>query len=168
MKPLQPSLDPAIIRAAARLLEEDPTISNLRMLQRLALRFGPKLTQAVHVTRVERRIREPALLLIRTGALNGEPADLAEGTEVAREPEVARKPDVSITAEANPTPSRDPGRPLGRRRKRGRDPRVTQDVEDALIKAFALGAATETPVEIVEAFRKLDVLRRKLRTRLAD
>jgi hypothetical protein len=165
VKPVQPRLDPSVIRAAARLLEEDPAISNLRMLQRLARDFGPNLAQAVPVTRVERWVREPALLLIRTGALNGE-----EATPPA-DSGVTGKPEASRAEEPGPAQASGAGKSPARRRKRGRDPRVVRvarDVDEALVEAFALGAAAESPVEVVEAFRKLDVLRRKLRTRLAD
>jgi hypothetical protein len=183
VKPVQPSMDPAVIPAAARLLEEDPAISNLRMLQRLAHRFGPKLTQAVHVTRVERWIREPALLLIRTGALNGRAAgrpagseDVPAGSEVVpagaevvpAEANVSRSAGTSGETRKGPAPSTDPAPRRTPRRRRIGDARMARDVEDALVKAFALGAAAETPVEIVDAFRKLDDVRRKLRTRLAD
>ena len=155
----QPRLDPAVIRAAARLLEEDRGISNLRILQRLALRFGPEITRAIPVTRVERLVREPALLLLRTESVNG----------VAR----AQNESKASSAEAAPTQVKVPGAPkrTGRRntsrKNRDRDAAVAREVEDALVNAFALGAAAETSSEIVEAFRKLDGLRKKVRIAVA-
>lgn len=158
----QPRLDPAIIQAAARLLEEDRGISNLRILQRLALRFGPDITQEIPVTRVERLVREPALLLLRTRSVNG----------VAR---AQNDPDAPLT-EAPPTPAKAPDAPrrTGRRSRSRKNPSqgaaaapdVAREIEDALVDAFALGAAAETPSEIVEAFRKLDTLRKTVRDRV--
>jgi hypothetical protein len=153
---VQKKADPTVIRAAAALLESDPGISNLRILQRLAALLGPGVTRDIPVTRVERMVREPALLLIRMGATNGAQPASAEPPPSP----TPRAPVAPTVGESSDSPSR----PRRRARPRAR-PRVTdEDVDAALGEAFALGATAESPQALVEAFRKLEALRRRLRT----
>ncbi len=153
---VQKKADPAVIRAAAALLESDPGISNLRILQRLAALLGPGVTRDIPVTRVERMVREPALLLIRMGTTNGAQPASAEAP-----------PSPSPRAPVAPTVGESSDR-AGHRRRPARPrarPRATdEDVDAALREAFALGATAESPQALVEAFRKLEALRRRLRT----
>lgn len=143
---MRTKVDPAVIQAAARLLNEDPGISNPRILQRLAQLFGAEITRTIPVTRVERLVREPALLFLRHGTPNGPPGPAPRG-----------KDRVGVTGSAKA--------PAKRRRKggsRSAEPRG-EEWDAALLEAFALGASTDTAADVVEAFRKLDALRRRLK-----
>jgi hypothetical protein len=143
---MRTKVDPVVIQAAARLLDEDPGISNPRILQRLAQLFGAEITRMIPVTRVERLVREPALLFLRHGTTNG-----------PREPEPTGEGRVQVTG---------PARARGKGRRKGASPKAGprgEELDAALLEAFALGAATDTAADVVEAFRKLDTLRRRLK-----
>ncbi len=183
LRMVQKKADPAVIRAAAALLESDPGISNLRMLQRLAVRLGPGVTRDIPVTRVERMVREPALLLIRMGGTNGHATPSPPTPSSPPPPSASQTPPPAPQApppaprDAAPGPP-DPAPPArapgGETPSPGTSPRAApvrertltparrEGVDDALLEAFALGATAESPRDLVEAFRKLEAIRRRL------
>lgn len=157
---MRTSVDPQVIQAAARLLDQDPGISNPRILQRLARVFGSEITRAIPVTRVERLVREPALLLLRNGSANG---PRAPGHGRAGQ----GRADQGKAGQGGGTPERPEASPESKARRDGRraarDRHRREAVDAALLEAFTLGASTESAAEVVEAFRKLDALRRRVR-----
>jgi hypothetical protein len=148
-----PALLQAVVQAAARLLEADPEISNPRMLQRLAALLGPIVTQEIPVTRMERLVREPALRLLRDGAVNGD----RPGPFTTNGAGVGSRP-----AQEGHGPSSD----QGSERHRRAEAKELQSVDQALLEAFSLGATAESIREMVEAFRKLDRVRGRVRSSL--
>ncbi|GEM_PF-3266654 len=127
------TVSPAVIAAAARLLRSHPEISNVELLQRLALTVGSEVAAQVPITRVERLVREPALNRIRledrglpipseesereipeaekVPATKGPSAKTSgPGTPTAGSHGVASRPDTPV--------SDAPGESAGRRRRR--------------------------------------------------
>lgn len=93
-------VDPSTIVSAARILRDQPELSNAALLQRLAVVAGPQILQQVPVTHCQRRVRDPAMKLVRDWMANGgepggpgpkgEPSEAAPGSETAPESERPR------------------------------------------------------------------------------
>lgn len=127
------TVSPAVIAAAARLLRTHPEISNVELLQRLALTVGSEVASQVPITRVEKLVREPALNRIRledrglpipteeseretpeaqkVPATKGPPAKTSgSGTPTTGSHGITSRPDMPV--------SDTPGESAGRRRRR--------------------------------------------------
>ncbi|TVR65369.1 MAG: hypothetical protein EA422_04335 [Gemmatimonadales bacterium] len=175
------SVPTVVIESAARLLESHPEMSNVEILQRLALELGAEVTALIPVTRVERLVREPALNRIRMGhrgTLNRAATNPLVSRSDATRPDAARPetpgseaivsdPEEAVTATMPADDSRTgsaygPGSvPVNRL-----TPGVIQAVDDALLEAFTLGADSGSDAEVVEHFRDLDRIRARVREAL--
>ena len=184
------SVPNVVIEAAARLLEAYPEISNVELLQRLALDQGAEVTALIPVTRVERLVREPAMNRIRLGrrearssqgrspeAPRSEAAP-PRGRRRRRVTKAAPQTDLPVTASGAPlaesgtvpkpepraeqsAPSVQVSVPVNRLATQ-----VIQAVDDALLEAFTLGADSASDAEVVEHFRDLDRIRARVREAL--
>lgn len=144
------------MRATAALLADSPNLSNAELLKRLTRRLGPAVTREIMVTRFQRQVRDPAVQLIRRRLTNGadasvEAPEISE-TETSRSPKRAEAPHEAQESRNGTAQSVSP-RDLGR-------------IDDELIEAFRLGVAADTRRDVVERFRELDEIRKRVRRRL--
>ena len=180
------SVPNVVIEAAARLLEAYPEISNVELLQRLALDQGAEVTALIPVTRVERLVREPAMNRIRLGRREARSSQgrspEAPGSEAApprgrrrrRVTKAAHQTDVPVTASGAPRAESEtvPPPPPRAEAPAASVPvnrlaaQVIQAVDDALLEAFTLGADSASDAEVVEHFRDLDRIRARVREAL--
>lgn len=156
---MHPSVDPEIIDAAARVLKDDPHLSGAALLQRLVADIGPRVARQVPITRVEGLVRRPALRVVRTGVSHAE-------AERRKRPTVA-----SHTNGRGKASEGDEQEPPSRIRDRVKaQPRVptavAQEVDEALLEAFSLGASCQNRSDVVAGFRRLDDVRRRLQKQL--
>lgn len=145
-----------IVRATAALLADSPNLSNAELLKRLTRELGPAVTREIMVTRFQRQVRDPAVQLIRRRLTNGSDASV-EAPETS-EAETLRSPkrgEASHGARGSRNGTAQSVSPpdLGR-------------IDDELIEAFRLGVAADTRREVVERFRELDEIRKRVRRRL--
>ena len=143
---MQRAPDDSLIGATARLLATHPDLTNLELIRRLAAVLGEDVVRRIPVNRFQRQVRDPALKLLRS---RGPGAGASRNGTGGRHPTAARWPTV------NGNGSEDRGVSGGVAPER---------VDEALIEAFVLGASWDEREEGVAAFRKLDALRRRLRT----
>jgi hypothetical protein len=160
---MQPRVNPAVVEMAARILQEDPAISNLQMLQRLTHHFGRGLALEIPVTRMERMVRDPALLLLRRPR--------STPVQVAAPPpaEVAPTPEAEVPQA--PRPRR--AAPRKKRRRSASPPPPPRSMSpevlaSALLQAFQLGAEAESSADLVEAYAKLRRLQDEIERTLAE
>lgn len=178
-----------VIDAATRLLRSHPEISNVELLQRMALELGSQVTGQIPITRVERLVREPALNRIRLED-RGIPLPESPGARDVSEPRtsVGEAPSattsrresrgtLSVTEDAasgtettaaaaphqgrSASPQKSPSLPVNRL-----DAGLVRAVDDALLEAFTLGADSTSDAEVVEHFQDLDRVRERVRRAL--
>ncbi len=162
---MQNPSDRAILEMTARILAEEPEISNALLLARLVAALGSEIATRFPVNRFERLVREPAMRAMRDQQIKGRGPEgaprlrgryLPEGSRV----HVERPRGASPPAEDPPT---DNG--VGDVTRAGPEAWIG-DVDKALIAAFALGASGMSGAEVIEAFRELGSLRARVRRTL--
>jgi len=162
---MQTRVDSAVVEMAARILQEDPSISNHQMLQRLAQHFGRGLALEIPITRMERMVRDPALLLLRRSG-PGNPLAAAKETPPAP---VAPVPSPEARAKESPPPRRTPRKKRARRTAPKLERSIAPSVlESALLEAFQLGAEAESRSDLVEAYAALRRLQDRIERTLAE
>lgn len=161
------------MRATAALLADSPNLSNAELLKRLTRQLGPAATREIMVTRFQRQVRDPAVRLLRRRLANG--SDSSIEVPVRRTPErMVREKGARETSEAETSLSR--GRAEDSHRARDSRNGTAQSVsardlgriDDELIEAFRLGVAADTRRDVVERFRELNGIRKRVRRRLED
>lgn len=170
-------VDSTIIEAAAKLLRDDPHLSNAALLQRLVTTVGPLVARQVPVTRVEGLVRKPALRILRAelsrnrSPSKGRPSPREE-TPADAPPSDGRNAPRRTPSDAPARSPSDSGTPNLRqngsnaRSPRGLSARVMAEVDDALLEAFSLGTACQSRSEVVDGFRRLDTVRERMRRQL--
>ena len=149
-----------IIEATARILANEPDISNLVLLQRLAGEVGAAVVSEVPVNRVRRQVREPALEFLRTGMIPPAPAEAMRSARVRKVADAGGGRDGSAKAprERERAPSGERVEPKTRRPRR----RLRAEVEKAILEAFTLGLEASDRGETVEAFRQVTELQERV------
>lgn len=164
---MQRIADLPVIKAAARLFHEHPDLSNMEALRRLAAALGSDLVLRIPINRFERQVREPALQFLREHGPEAAGPDALAHTH--------RSPNGSGPGSGQPDARavEPPHRPASRRARRPgpsreplraeRSPPVSGEVDEAIVEAFALGAAAGSRREVISSFHELDTIRRRVR-----
>lgn len=147
--------DHPLVQATASLLSDDPDLTNAHLLRKLPRLVGASVVREVPVTHFQRRVRDPAERLLRQRVMGVAPPPPRSNGQAPRSS--APAPEDAPQARSQATPRRSP-RGLSRARKSA--------VDEALLVAFELGAGTDSPADVVEAYRHLETLRDKLRSYL--
>ncbi len=182
------STDDPVVQATADILENEPELTNARVLQRLAAILGASVTQEIPVTHFQSRVRTPAERLLwnrrSNGGKNGRGSRSRgrggdgrnTGSEVA--------PGGNAAPEKSPAPAGKKVQPAnGRKRAGGRTTSPSgkkrgspssgpsraqlRAVDEALERAFQLGVASESEADVTRKFQELDQVKSKLRDRLS-
>lgn len=163
--------DHPIVQATARLLSDDPDLTNAHILRKLPGLVGAAAVQEVPVTHFQRRVRQPAERLLRQRVMNvSTGAERFNGNTRSSRFSGSSK-GGRAASEAAPSPYRDDGPSAGRAPSEsdGRpgspalSERHREAVDEALAVAFELGAGSDSSTDVVEAYRRLDRVRRDLR-----